>query len=793
MDRYAKLVLNTKSRMTDQVYTYKIPMNLDIEVGQRVLVPFGKGNKTSLGLVVEISREVDESISYKEIINEIESYPIVSKELIDLAFYMADKYISDLSSAIKTILPPGDIVKISEFYESTLEDSDDELLNFLEKPKTFEEIRDFNPTLTRKDLKSLVDKKTIKTRISLDREVSVKKIKLVSLIRQDQYNISKNAHKQWDIVSLLDSLEENIMVQADLMKKTGASLSSLKALEKKGILEITEKEVYREVLDNEIKDYKAHELNKMQEQVFNKINNAKGESFLLKGVTGSGKTEVYLHLVDEAIKNGKQAIVLVPEISLTPQTINRFAGRFGNRVAVLHSRLSIGERFDQWRRIREDYYDIVVGTRSAIFAPLSRLGLIIIDEEHELSYINEHNPKYDANEVASFRAHYNGCNLVLATATPRIESYYKAQLGAYSLVEMNERVENKALPIVNKVDMREELKEGNLSMFSRSLKSSIEEALMNKKQVILFLNKRGYTSYVFCRKCGYVQKCEACEASMTYHKHKNISICHLCGRTKAKPLICPSCGSNAIKEFGAGTQKLEEVAREEFPQARIGRMDADTMTKKSSYDSIYEAMDKGEIDILIGTQMVSKGFDFKEVDVVGIMSADLSLNIPDFRAAEKTFQLITQVAGRAGRGEGQGKVFIQTYNPEHYAIRASETHNYEDFYNKEIIYRKDYKYPPFYDLILLRVSHENRNEAIKKAFEINKKILNKCKGLNFEIIGPNPSIIEKINKMYRFNIIIKTCDSLEQIKTIINNEILRNQKLIGKGYRYFVMINPNSL
>lgn len=790
MNKYAKVIVKTKTSLTDRLFTYKIGDFYKLKPGQRVLVPFGKGDRKEVGIVHSLTSRVDESIEYKTIIDTVESEPILTKEMLDLAEFMVDIYVSDLSSAIRTVLPPGDLVAIKELFYA--KDDHDELSSFLFKPKTFEVIKESFPTIRRIDLGNMVKTGKIKSMIAMDTDRMVKKVKMVRLISDDMSKIQANASKQREIIKCLKSKGKDLS-QSELLRETKASSSSLKALENKGLLRIYDEEVFRKVIDKTPLYYGKHKLNEEQERALDKIINSPQRVSLLKGVTGSGKTEVYLHLVEMAINEGKEAIVLVPEISLTPQTIERFAGRFGKRVAVLHSGLSQAERFDQWRMIKEGIYDIVVGTRSAIFAPLNNIGVIIIDEEHELSYSNEKNPKYDAIDLANFRANYHGCKLVLASATPRVESYYKALEGKYNLVELKKRVSNKKLPKVIKVDMREELKAGNFSMFSNVLKEGIEENLKNAKQSILFLNKRGYTSHVFCRKCGYVQKCKACDASMTYHSYKNISICHLCGRTSKKILICPQCGSSAIKEFGAGTQKLEEATRFEFPQARVFRMDADTMTRKGSYDKVYRAMESGQIDILIGTQMISKGFDFKDVDLVGIMSADLSLNLPDFRAGEKTFQLITQVAGRSGRGDNEGKVVIQTYEPDHYAIEASESHNYQEFYEKEIQLRQKLKYPPFYDLTLIRVSHANKSAAYEKALSIAGDFRKKLKGQDLYVIGPNPSVIEMLNNKFRFNILIKTRDNIDQVRLLLRELNVGSHNSYKQGYRIYTMINPISI
>lgn len=790
---YAKLVLRSKTRMTDQFYTYRIPSELleDIEIGMRVLVPFGRGNKTTVGLVVEINSDLNENYKVKDIIKTIEDRPILNQELIDIANFMCDEYLSDLSSSFQTVLPPGDIVKINEVFYSNFENDEDEFLRFLSDPKDYDEVKRKFPNMGRTQLNDLVESGAISRRYEFTKDANIKYIKIVKLLKPDFNGISIRAHKQHEIMNYLSHKKSCEL--SEVLKATNSSLTSLRALEKKNLISITDKRVFREVIDEEIKTYSSHVLNSQQEKVFKEIISSSNTTFLLKGVTGSGKTEVYLHLAEAVMDRGQQVMILVPEIALTPQTIARFAGRFGKKVAVLHSRLSISERFDQWRMIREGFVQIVVGTRSAVFAPFQNLGMIIIDEEHELSYISEKNPKYDAIDIARFRANYNNCSVVLGTATPRIESFYNTKIGEYKLLELSSRANKNELPEVVTVDMREELKKGNITMFSDVLREEMEIALERKKQVILFLNKRGHTSYVFCRNCGYNQRCDDCDVSMTYHKSKGLSICHFCGKTANKPLICPSCGSNAIKEFGAGTQKLEEYTKEVFPNAKVARMDMDTMSKKGSYNRIYKLMENGEIDILIGTQMLSKGLDFKNVTVVGIVAADLTLNLPDYRSQEKTFQLLTQVAGRAGRGDDKGKVVIQTYQPDHYAILNAMDHDYDEFFNNEIKMRREYKYPPFENLVLIRVIHQDRLKASKRSFEIIKIIRENLKTKDYEIIGPNPAVIERIRNMYRFNIVIKTKNELNMLKQVLDESIIRNKDLIGDGYKMFFMINPISL
>lgn len=789
---YVNVVIKSKTRMTDQEYTYRVSDTIEhcIASGQRVNVPFGISNKPSLAIVTKVFDNIQEDFKTKNIVNIIDQEPIISKELIQLAYFMKEKYMSDLSSAFQTVLPPGDINGIVEIF-SSLVDSEDELISFLKVPKSFEELKNKFPRINRSCLDELIADKKIARSYELSRGASRKTIKLVKLVKSIDQKVRFGA-KQELVINYLQN--NNVCLLKDLMENTGAALSSIKSLEKKQYLEIIEKEIFREVLNNKFNIYDEKSLTAEQKDIYDIVLSKYGfEKYLLHGVTGSGKTEIYLQLARNVIKSGKKVMVLVPEISLTPQTIERFAGRFGSRIAVLHSKLSISERFDEWSKIKNNLVDIVVGTRSSIFAPFDDIGLIIIDEEHELSYISDKNPKYDALDIAEERAKYHNCPLLLGSATPRIESYYKAINRHYKLLELNKRANENPLPTTSIVDMRSELKAGNYSMISRELSEDIKEALNKKEQIILFLNKRGHTSYVFCRKCGYVQKCEFCDSSMTYHKSKGYSICHLCGRTGSKPRICPKCSSTAIKEFGAGTEKLEEVIRDMFPEAKVARMDADTMSKKGSYERIYEQMKNGDIDILIGTQMISKGFDFKRLSVVGIISADISLNIPDFRAQEKTFQLITQVAGRAGRGDTGGKVVIQTYLPNHYAITTSSSCDYKGFYDTEIESRKKQKYPPIYQMLLIRVMHKDRQKAHRKCIEILNKLNLKSHNINCEVIGPNPAVIERINDIYRFNIIIKSRDSMGKIKEIIREKVESNKEIYKGNYRIYIMINPLSI
>lgn len=553
-------------------------------------------------------------------------------------------------------------------------------------------------------------------------------------------------------------------------------------------------------------DWGAHEegpipdLTKEQAEAVEKISphvtDGNYKTFLLHGVTGSGKTEVYMRMASKCIEVGKKAIMLVPEISLTPQTIGRFLSRFGKeRIAVLHSKLSQGERYDQWMAIKKGEVDIVIGARSAVFAPFENLGAIIIDEEHETTYKSDMTPKYDTLEVAIKRGIQSNAPVILGSATPSVVSNYRAETGIYEKIMLNDRYNNVEMPAVSIVDMREELMSGNKSIFSSELYNRISKSLEEGKQVILFLNRRGYSPFISCRKCGYVMKCPECDISMTYHKADNTVVCHFCGRRNILPDSCPVCRSKYLKHFGAGTEKVEEAVSKLFPDTEIARLDLDTSSKKGSLDRILKNFRKGKTRILIGTQMIAKGLDFDNVDLVGIVAADTSLNIPDFRSGERTFQLVTQVAGRSGRGEARGDVIIQTYMPDNYAILHAAEHDYEGFYRDEILLRKTLEYPPFSDIIRITVLSESEDKAARGAEQVKGSILTAAGEQAAEyILGPNSAPVFKLKDEFRYHIHIKSVNSMrrryEELLSAIKREINTDKK---KGFRVIMEINPFSI
>ena len=523
--------------------------------------------------------------------------------------------------------------------------------------------------------------------------------------------------------------------------------------------------------------------------------NQEHKVFLIHGVTSSGKTEIYMQVIEECVSKGRTAIMLVPEISLTPQTIDRFIGRFGSeRIAVLHSKLSLGERYDEWMRIRKGQVKIVIGARSAVFAPLSNIGVIVLDEEHETTYKSDMTPKYDAIEVAVMRAKRNQGILLLGSATPSLISTYKAEKGEYQKILLKERFNKTPLPDVEIIDMRNELKQGNKSIFSVSLYQEMKRNLEEKKQVILFLNRRGYSTFVSCRSCGYVMKCKECGISLTYHKSRDEAICHFCGYREKIPSVCPECGGKYIKHFGTGTEKVEELTREVFPEYTADRLDLDTTTKKGSIDKILNSFRKGKTNILIGTQLVAKGLDFSNVGLVGIVSADITLNVPDFRSSERAFQLITQAAGRAGRGDSKGKVLIQSYNPDHYSIVAAANHDYEAFYQAETMLREQIGYPPYSDLIQIILSSEKEQEAIEKCRQVMTDFIqNAGDGTERYVFGPQAAPMNKIKGLYRYQLLIKCFPgNRKNYSKVLNDIKLRISTDRNANYLISIDINPYS-
>lgn len=815
--KYVDVIVDNKSKNTDTIYTYKIPEKYknEVQVGKRILVPFGFGNKKLEAIIINIKNESDlEESNIKYFTKIFDDKPILTKELIELGKWIKKRYLSTYFDVFKAIIPTGISYKVNRYIKLVSDknirnlrsENQRKIIEVLKTNKSLEinDLKKYNIKNLNENLNKLLDRGFIEINEKIETSVSKKTEKYVKITNNlnvlDAINkLGKRAPKQKNILNYI-KLKNEVKIK-EILLETNSSISSIKALENKKFVVIYDKEINREVVTKKINSYKKFKLTKEQEICISKINEGiikrENNKFLIHGVTGSGKTEIYLQLIEDMIKKGKQSIVLVPEISLTPQTVERFIGRFGNKVAVFHSKLSPGERFDEWRKIKEGKVDIVVGARSAVFSPFKNLGLIIIDEEHETSYKSSMNPKYDTLEVAEKRCEIEDAILILGSATPSIKTYYRARKNEIKLLTLSYRVNNKEMPKVEIVDMKEELNKGNRSIFSEKLYKELKNSLLNNKQIMIFINRRGFSSFVSCRKCGFVVKCKNCDISMTYHKNNDLLRCHYCGLAAKLPKICPECGSKYIKHFGIGTQKVEELLKNEFPFAKIARMDVDTTSKKGSHEKILDDFKNKRIDILVGTQMITKGLDFPNVTLVGIIAADMSLNLPDYNSNERTFQLITQVSGRAGRGMHKGKVILQTYEPNHFSLQNAKNHDYINFYKNEIILRKEFNYPPFSNIINIIGISENKiklEEDIKKNYEI--LINDLCKiidNLKDNIFGPNSAPISRINKKYRYQILIKCSDEyLDFVKDIVyRNFILNYEK--NNSIKYSIDINPNSI
>ena len=709
---FVQVILNNNSKSTDQIYTYGADdtLMLSVEEGKRVSVNFGRGKNVIDALIVGLASTCD--------------YPM---EKIKPVIEILDEKPIVTKEMIKMIF------WIRERYICKYSDA----------------MRLVIPS---------------ETQGAFEKHVCLRENKEIT-----EYNINKTPN-QLKVIEYLKKHESVSITK--LIDNLNISRAVINNLIKKDILE--EKLVIDNLSQKEFQLTEPLCLNEEQIIACETILNSDKKAFLLHGVTGSGKTEVYMNIIEEYLKINKQSIMLVPEISLTAQTIDRFEKRFGNKIAVFHSRLSKKERYIQWLRVFNKEADIVIGARSAIFAPIKELGVIVIDEEHEDSYISSTSPKYDTIEVAIKMAYMMGGKVVLGSATPSLNSYYMAMKGQIELIEMKNRANDAKMPNMKIIDMSAELDKGNNTIISEELYESISNSLKNKEQVILFLNKRGYSGFVSCKKCGHVIRCERCDVSMTYHIKGNMLKCHYCGRTRKMAYTCPKCGSDKIEQFSAGTQHVEKLIHQLFPHASVARMDMDSMTDKDCYDNIYNDFKDGNIDILIGTQMLAKGFDFPEVTTVGVLSADAILNLPFYNSSEKTFQLITQVSGRAGRGDKKGNVYIQTYEPENFIINAARNNDYDLFLNQELKLRKEFAFPPFINIINICLISRNEELVIKTAnekySEIKEAVQEMIKERSLLLYRPVPHNIYKVNDEYRINLFMKVSNhSLAESKKILRS------------------------
>jgi primosomal protein N' (replication factor Y) len=757
----AKVIVDVPSSQTDRLFDYDIPEEWRdvLQVGIRVIVPFGP--RKIQGFVVEIVSESTYDQT-KPILEILDVVPVLTEELIKLGDWLSEHTLSFKLSAYQLMVPAALRTKVKK--EVVLKTERMNLPKeiqslFGETNKVAWEQINVNKKLI-KGIQELVKAGLLEVNYQVEEKGKMKTERYVRLADsgEKREDLPARAVKQKELLSFIAEKNRPIHIQT-LLEETQITRQILTTLIKKGFVEEFEQEVYRDPLAGvEYEKTKALQLTDKQQQVISPILHSlelnEHQSFLLHGVTGSGKTEVYLQAIDKALQQGREAIVLVPEISLTPQMVQRFKGRFGSMVAVLHSGLSMGEKYDEWRKILRKEVCVVVGARSAIFAPFTNVGIIIIDEEHETSYKQEENPRYHARDVAIFRGKYHQCPVILGSATPSLESYARAIKGVYHLLPLTERVHNRAMPTVKVVDMREELREGNRSMFSSLLLEKLKDRIGKGEQTVLFLNRRGYSTFVMCRDCGYVATCDHCDISLTYHRTHHSLKCHYCGHEEKMPNTCESCGSDHIRFFGSGTQKVEEELTRVLPEAKVIRMDIDTTRRKGSHEKLLSSFGRGEANILLGTQMIAKGLDFPKITLVGVLAADSMLHIPDFRSAERTFQLMEQVSGRAGRHDLAGEVIIQSYTPDHYSIELVKTHDYEQFFKMEMAQRKIGLYPPYVFMVLINISHPELTHVI----HVSEKVVTFLKRELSDqtiVLGPVASPLARIKDRYRYQCMIK--------------------------------------
>ncbi|PTX61217.1 replication restart DNA helicase PriA [Melghirimyces profundicolus] len=771
-ERVASVVVDVAAEATDKPFDYLVPPELEEEVaiGSRVKVPFGP--RKLVGYVVGFPAERDLR-HLKPILDVMDLTPPLTPELVKLARWMARVYLCPWITALQAMVPAvlkgkyRRVLRLGPGFvsEGFIAGAEETLVRALQKKgelslKEALELEGVSRSLVRRMAEKghLVVEERVGDRTTRKRQTWISPAQPAAVLREAAGKLPKNALRQREMLHFFIEHREDIL-QPALLSRLGATKSTVDRLVDKGLLHREERETYRDPFaGRSFEKTEPLSLTPAQESVFQKIvaplREGRHRTVLLHGVTGSGKTEIYLQAITETLNQGRQAIVLVPEISLTPQMVKRFKGRFGGRVAVLHSGLSHGERYDEWRKIRTGEVQVAIGARSAVFAPFPDLGLLVIDEEHENSYKQEEQPRYHAREVARRRCAEHGAVLVMGTATPSVESYYRARVGGYDWAQLTERVHNRPFPPVEVVDLREELRSGNRSIFSRSLKEQLQACVDRGDQAVLFLNRRGFSTFVLCRECGESVECPHCDISLTYHRTNQTLRCHYCGYTRQVPRECPSCGSSHIRYFGTGTQRVEEELARTMPGLRVIRMDVDTTRRKGAHERLLTAFGKGKADVLLGTQMIAKGLDFPGVTLVGVIAADTMLHLPDFRAAERTFQLLTQVSGRAGRHDKPGRVVIQTYSPEHYSIRMAAEQKAESFYREECRLRKRLRYPPFCRLFTLLFSHPDRVKLMQAGSRAARFLAPRLPE-GGELLGPVSAPIPRIKDRYRIQIIIK--------------------------------------
>lgn len=806
MQKVAKVIVDVPTMQTDQPFTYLVPENLNeqLAVGMRVEVPFGNGNRHVQGFVLAIepiaATVLDETnVQLKELVAVLDLKPVLNTEMLALADYMKEKTFAFKITCLQTMLPSvmrADYQKYIYLTDELSEELQDQLFYGLEEISWDQaQERGLLPQLMALRKQQKVDiRYEVTTRNKVKMVRFIQAAKEFEQLEEIRLGLRKGAKKKEQLLYYLQRLGTEKVTAVKEMKELGFSTALLNEAAKNGWLTFIEKEAYRDPFANQtFEKTTALSLNTEQqvavETILQSVQEQQSQTYLLEGITGSGKTEVYLQVIAEVLNQGKTAIMLVPEISLTPQMVQRFKSRFGEHVAVMHSGLSQGEKYDEWRKIEREEAEVVVGARSAIFAPIENIGVIIIDEEHEASYKQEETPRYHARDLAIWRSEYHHCPVVLGSATPSLESRARAQKNVYQRLRLTQRANQAAtLPTIDVVDMRQEVENGNVSSFSMSLQEKLQERLEKNEQSVLLLNRRGYSSFVMCRDCGYVLPCPNCDISLTLHMDSKTMKCHYCGHEERIPYRCPNCGQDKIRYYGTGTQKVEEELQTLLPDSRILRMDVDTTRRKGAHEKILRTFGEGQADILLGTQMIAKGLDFPNVTLVGVLNADTALNLPDFRSSERTFQLLTQVSGRAGRAEKPGEVIIQSFNPEHYAIQLAKAQDYEDFYTKEMYIRHRGDYPPYYFTVQITASHPEENEAAKQMFQIATKLK---QGLSPQaiLLGPTPNAIMRVNNRYFYQVIIKYKQE-PMLQPLLKEILTDTQRATARGLKLSIDAEP---
>ena len=795
----AKVAVSSAIYSFDCEYSYRIPDEYKVmaKAGVRVLVPFGKGNRKTVGFITRLYEETEFDEKIKPVIKIIDEESLLTDEMLSIIMWLKENTFCTYFDAFKSVVPSGYTVNVTQRYtlanKSINEDEldDDELdivkiIKYAKNQREVDRILDYTgkPKL-KKLITSLIDKGILEESNVLKRKTGDETVRMVRL--SDEYIkgeiVTSFTVKQKNVVDFLQ--EYNCASVKEVCYMTNCTETIIKRLVQKQVLKDFRQEVMRNAIGEIDKRVNIDEiiLNEEQQNAFlgimDLINADKPAGALLYGVTGSGKTSVFYHLINQVLKMGKTALLLVPEISLTPQMVNKFKAIFGDSIAVLHSSLSLGQRMDEFKRIKKGDAKIVIGTRSAVFAPLSNIGIIIMDEEGENTYKSETSPRYHARDVAIQRCGHNNCVLVMASATPSLESFYCAKIGRYKLFELKERYSKSNLPDVEIIDMQSEAEAGNNGLFSRQLIDSINENLEKKEQTILLLNRRGYNTYISCLECKQPIVCPNCSIPLTYHKKNDKLMCHYCGYTMDNTGRCPECGSDHLHTSGVGTQRVESELARLFPNARLLRMDADTTYSKYSYEENFKDFEQGKYDIMLGTQMIAKGLNFPNVTLVGVLSLDKALFTGDFRSYERTFSLITQVAGRSGRGDKPGAAYIQTFVPDHYVINLAAKQDYDEFYNEEIALRHALTYPPFCDICVIGFSSDLESRAIKASnwfvHALKEYVKEEKVKFTLRALGPAPCTLEMINKKYRYRLILK-CKNTRDFRKMISSLLIKFYK-----------------